>query len=167
MKKTLLIFLALLPLIAFTAAHKFYVSATNIQYKEEQQSLQIISHVFTDDLEDLLQTRYSKDLYLVKGEEHPEADRYIQRYFQDKLHISVNGKKRKLNYIGKEYEKDQLLVYIEVEDVEPLKNISVENAVLTDLFPEQKNVIKIEYGGKIKSLLLMREDPEGTINFGN
>ncbi len=156
-----------MPLFAFTAEHKFYVSATDIEYNEKQRSLQIISHVFTDDLEDLLQTRYSDELTLVKGDEHPAADDYVQRYFQDKFRVSVNGKERSFNYIGKEYDKDQLLVYLEIEDVEPVKTIGVENAVLTDLFPEQKNVIKVEYGGKIKSLLLMRDNQSGTLKFSN
>ena len=167
MKKYILLLLAVLPLFAFTAAHKFYVSATDIEYNEKQRSLQIISHVFTDDMEKLLQTRYNEELTLVKDDEHPAADELVQKYFRDKFSISVNGKDRKVNYIGKEYDKDQLLVYLEVEDVEPLKNISVENEVLTDLFPEQKNVVKVEHEGKIKSLLLMRDDPSGTLNFSN
>ena len=66
MKKTFLLFLALLPLLAFTAAHKFYVSATDIEYNEENRSLQIISYVFVDDLEKLLKTRYSEELFLLK-----------------------------------------------------------------------------------------------------
>ena len=166
MKKFLLLFLAALPLLAFTAVHKFYVSATDIEYNEKQRSLQIISHVFTDDLEDLLQARYDDKLTLVKGDEHPAADGFIQKYFQDKFRINVNGKDRSFKYIGKEYDKDQLLVYLEVEDVEALKNISVKNELLTDLFPEQKNVIKVEYEGEIKSLLLMRDNLSGTLNFG-
>lgn len=167
MKLKLIFLLALLPLLSFTIAHKFYVSATDIEYNERQRSLQVISHVFTDDLESLLKTRYNKELYLIKEGEHPAADEFVKQYFQDKLHITVNGKKRSLKYLGKEYDKDQLLVYIEVEDVEPVKSIKVENAVLTDLFPEQKNVVKVEYGGKIKSLLLMNDAVEGTIHFSN
>jgi hypothetical protein len=167
MKKTILLILALLPLLAFTAAHKFYVSATDIEYNEKQKSLQIISHVFTDDMEKLLQARYSDKLALVKGDEHPAADDYTEKYFNDKFRVSVNGKDRSINYIGKEYDKDQLLVYLEIEDVEPIKNIRVENAVLTDLFPEQKNVVKVAYNGKIKSLLLIRDDPSGTLKFSN
>lgn len=167
MRKTILLFLAVLPLLAFTEAHKFYVSATDIEYNEKQRSLQIISHVFTDDLENLLQTRYSKELTLVKENEHPAADDYVQRYFSDKLKLSVNGKERSFNYIGKEYDKDQLLVYLEVEGVEPLKTIGVKNAVLTDLFPEQKNVVKVKFKNEIKSLLLMWDNLSGTINFRN
>lgn len=165
MKKTFLLFLALLPLLAFTAAHKFYVSATDIEYNEENRSLQIISYVFVDDLEKLLKTRYSEELFLLKEGEHKDADKYLEKYFSDKLKISVNGKLRQFNYIGKEYDKDQLLVYLEVENVEPFQNISVENAVLTDIFPEQKNVVKVERNGKIKSLLLSRNELGGTLNF--
>lgn len=167
MKKNILIFLTLLPLLAFTAVHKFYVSATDIKYNEEQRALQIISHVFTDDMEDLLKERYNKEIFLTKEEEHSAADELVKKYFQDKLSIKVNGKQRTLRYLGKEYDKDQLLVYLEVEEVEPVKNIAVQNAVLTDLFPEQKNVVKVAYGGKIKSLLLMRDNQEGTLNFSN
>lgn len=163
MKKFVL--LLLLPLLSFTALHKFYVSSTDIEYNEKNRSLQIISHVFVDDLEDLLKARYNKELYLVQGKEHPQADEYVEKYFQTKLKIRVNGKERKLNYIGKEYDKDQLLVYIEVEDVEPIKTASVENSILTDLFPEQKNVIKFENKGEIKSLLLSQGMERGSLNF--
>lgn len=165
MKKTLLLFLALIPILAFTAAHKFYVSATDIEYNEKNRSLQIISYVFTDDLENLLKTRYSEELYLLKEGEHEKADHFVEKYFSDKLRISVEGKPRNIIYLGKEYDKDQLLVYLEIENVEPFEQISVENAVLTDLFPDQKNVVKVERNGKIKSLLLSRNELSGTLNF--
>lgn len=166
MKKILVLVLALVPLLAFTTAHKFYVSATDMEYNEEARALQIISYVFVDDLEKLLKTRYSDDLYLLKEGEHEDADKYVERYFRDKLKIEIEGEDRHFNYIGKEYDKDQLLVYLEVEDVGSFDQISVENGVLTDLFPEQKNVVKVENKGKIKSLLLSRNEIRGTLNFG-
>ncbi|MFD0976379.1 DUF6702 family protein [Salinimicrobium gaetbulicola] len=167
MRKTLLLFIALLPLLSFTAAHKFYVSATDIEYNEKNRSLQIISHVFIDDLEKLLKERYHPDLFLLKKGEHPKSDEFIERYFNDKFKIRVNGKEVELNYLGKEYDKDELLIYIEVTDVEPIQNIFVKNAVLTDIFPEQKNVIKVEYKGTIKSLLLTRSEVDGILKFSN
>lgn len=164
MKKFLLLFIAL-PLLSFSVVHKFYVSATDIQYSEESESLQIISHVFIDDLERLLKERYNNELFLLNEDEHPDADAFINKYFQDKLFISVDGEEKKLNYIGKEYDNDQLLVYLEVPDVKPFRKIHVENAVLTDLFPEQKNVVKVDHKGKVKSLLLTRNDSAGSLNF--
>lgn len=165
MKKILILFVLLLPQLSFNTAHKFYVSVTDIEYNEKEKSLQIISRVFIDDLEKLLKERYKKDLFLLKKGEHPEADAYVQRYFQDKLKIEVNGKERTLKYLGKEYDNDELLLYIEVENVEPFSQIEVENTVLTDIFPEQKNIIKVENKGKVKSLLLMRDKVKGSLNF--
>lgn len=165
MRKILILFVLLLPQLSFTTAHKFYVSVTDIEYNEKQKSLQIIAHVFIDDLEKLLKERYKKDLFLLKKGEHPEADAYVQKYFEDKMKISVNGKERTLKYIGKEYDNDELLLYIEVENVEPFDKIEVENTVLTDMFPEQKNIIKVENKGEVKSLLLMRDKVKGTLNF--
>ena len=56
LKKSFLILL--LPLFAFTAAHKFYVSVTNVTYSEKNEALQITSRVFIDDLEEVLKERY-------------------------------------------------------------------------------------------------------------
>ena len=165
MKKYFLLFLFLMPLLAFTGMHKFYVSLTDVEYNPETEALQIISRVFTDDMERLLQERFDEDLYLLKKEEHPLADEFLEKYVTGKLKISVNGKERKLNYLGKEYENDQLVLYIEVEDVEPVERIAVENTILTDLFPEQKNVVKVEVGDKIKSLLLGSSQERGLLKF--
>ena len=46
-KKSLL--LLVLPLLAFSTAHKFYVSVTNINYSEKTEAIQITSRVFIDD----------------------------------------------------------------------------------------------------------------------
>ena len=154
-----------MPLLAFTGLHKFYVSLTDIEYNPETEALQIISRVFTDDMERLLQERFNEDLYLLKEEEHPLADEFLEKYVRGKLRVSVNGEERKLNYLGKEYENDQLVLYIEVEDVEPVERIAVENTILTDLFPEQKNVVKVEVGDKIKSLLLGSSQERGLLKF--
>ena len=167
MKKTLLLFLALLPLMSFSVLHKFYVSETDVEYNPEAKSLQIISHVFIDDMEKLLKERYSAELFLLKEDEHPQADKYVKKYFLDKLKISVNGRDLKINYLGKEYDNDQLVLYLEVENVGAFNDISIENTVLADLFPQQKNVIKVKNKGEIKSLLLSKFQPRGSLNFSN
>lgn len=62
-KKTILVLL--LPLLAFTTFHKYYVSVTQIEYVKKQQSVQIISRIFLDDFEDVLQARYNEKLFLL------------------------------------------------------------------------------------------------------
>ncbi|GHA46025.1 hypothetical protein GCM10007103_28850 [Salinimicrobium marinum] len=167
MKKTILLLIFLLPLISFTEAHKFYLSVTDMEYSEKNKSLQIISRVFTDDMENLLKTRYSKGLYLTKEEEHEAADGFLKKYLSEKLEIQVNGEQRKFNYLGKKYDNDQLVLFLEVEDLPDLTNVIVRNEVLTDLFPDQKNVVHVSFKGVTKSLLLSRSNESGRINFRN
>lgn len=150
---------------SFSGGHKFYVSVTEVEYNSDHQSLQIISRVFTDDMENLLKNRYNENLYLTEEEEHDAVDRYLSKYISQKLKIKIDGKPKNLLYLGKEYENDLLLLYIEVEDVKFITNVEVQNLILTDLFAEQKNVVHVEVRGKTKSLLLSRDNRAGLIKF--
>lgn len=165
MKNTLL-FLLLLPFLSsFTSLHKFYVSVTEIEYNEKEQSLQIISRVFIDDLEDVLKKRYNQDIKLGVRDETPGVRDHLEKYLQQKLNIQVNGKSVHLNYLGKEYENDMVLLYLEVPDVEDFKNIKVKNSVLMDLYEDQKNLIHVENRNVTKSMILISGKDENVLNF--
>lgn len=151
----------------YSGPHKFYVSVTEVEYNQNQSSLQIISRVFTDDMEKLLQTRYLKDLYLARESEHDQADVYLEEYLSQKLKITVDGTSYPHTFLGKQYDNDLLILYIEVEDVKAVSQIYVKNQILTDLFPGQKNVVHVEVGDKTRSLLLNRDRDSGLLNFGN
>lgn len=161
--KFILLFLGL-SLSSYTAVHKFYVSVTEIEYNEKAESLQIISRVFTDDFEDLLKKRYDKNIIL--GEkETADVNSYIKKYLEQKLQIEVNLKKVDINYLGKEYENDMVILYLEVSNVNDLQSIKVRNTVLMDLYEEQKNLIHVEYRKKIKSMILTSGNEVNEINF--
>ena len=53
-----------LTLSSFAGLHKFYLSVTNVDYAEKEESLQIISRIFVDDMENALKTRYDFDARL-------------------------------------------------------------------------------------------------------
>ncbi len=78
----------------------------------------------------------------------------IEKYLHQKLALKTEGEDLDFNYLGKEYEADQIVLYIEVENVQPFKKIEVSNTILTDLFDDQKNVVHVTVDGKTKSLLL-------------
>ena len=73
----------------------------------------------------------------------------------------------KLRYLGKKYDKDQLVLFIEGENLEPFKKISITNAVLTDMFDDQKNVVNIKVKDEVKSLMLRRDADTDVLNFGS
>lgn len=168
MKKISFLLASLFVLTAFkTGAHEFYLSVTEIEYKEEKQSLQIITRVFTDDFEEVLRKRFDDDIRLSLDSEEGPVEEMTEKYLNQKLQINIDGKTLQLNYLGKEYDSDQVILYIEVEDVTTFSEIEVNNAILTDLFDDQKNVVHVKVNGITKSMLLQKNSDNQSLIFKN
>ncbi|MCK8523942.1 hypothetical protein M0D21_20360 [Aquimarina sp. D1M17] len=166
MKKILLVlfFGAFLLFSSFTA-HKFYVSVTQVDYNQEQQSLQIITRIFIDDLEEVLQERYDNSIELGLKGETSGVETYIKKYLNQKINFVVNGKMASFTYVGKEYEDDLLIFYLEIENITSFDTIEVSNQVLMDLFEEQQNIVHVKKGNKRKSLILEHRRDTGMLKF--
>lgn len=166
MKFLKLSFLILLfPLITASSAHKFYVSITKIEYVAEKNSLQIITKIFTDDMETALKERYSREVSLgTKRETQTDID-LLQKYLLQKIKISINGKPTELKYLGQEYEMDMVVSYIEIQNVKDLSSIEIENKALMDVYPEQQNIVHFKKGHNRRSLILDKDSPNGVFNF--
>ncbi len=164
LKKVLVVLL--LPLLAFAVAHKFYLSVTTVDYSEKDRALQISSRVFIDDMDKLLLERYGLKANLATKDESSQANDFIEKYFRSKLAISVNGKEVAYDYLGKKYDNDLMICFLEIPGVEldTLNSVAVQNEVLMDYFEEQKNVVHIRVKGEKKSFVLIRENNKGMLN---
>ena len=64
MRNPLLLFLLVITCFSFAPVHKFYVSVTEMEYVKEKKSVQIITRIFIDDFEAVLNTRFGTELFL-------------------------------------------------------------------------------------------------------
>ncbi|WP_047244635.1 DUF6702 family protein [Maribacter thermophilus] len=163
-KKVLVLFL--LPLLAFTVAHKFYISVTNVGYSEKDDALQIITRVFLDDMVAVLNERYGIDSKL-GTEEESEMDReYFEKYLRSKFSVEINGEVVDYNLLGKKYDTDMLICYLEVPKINlpEVSSVAIVNEVLTDMFDEQQNVVHFKIKDKKKSFVLLKSDIKGMLN---
>ena len=158
------ILLFLLPLLSFTM-HKYYLSLTQIEYNNEEKSIQIIINVFMDDIEEALNKTYKVDLKLTTKDELKDNDKYFSEYLSKKLHLKVNDKPVSFNYLGKEYEGDLVYFYLEIKNISDVATINITNQILMDYFPKQQNLIKSKVNKKHKSLLLTKDDDKGLLKF--
>ena len=154
-----------LVMFSFTAVHKFYVSVTQIEYVEEKGALQIITRIFIDDIEDLLQTRYDKAITLSPTKDSKMIDLYLEKYFNQKFKVKVNGKSLTYNFLGKKYEEDLMICFIEIENLKDLKSIEVTNEILMDLFEEQQNIVHVKKDDDRKSVILEKGKDTGMLKF--
>ncbi|ARV05729.1 hypothetical protein BTO04_03005 [Polaribacter sp. SA4-10] len=162
-KKTLFLLL-IIPLLSFSA-HKYYLSLTQITYKPEAKSVQVIINVFMDDIEVALNKKYAIDLNLTTEKELKDNDIYFEKYLNEKLHFKIDDISKEFNYLGKEYDGDLVYFYLEIENIEHVKSIGITNKILIDYFPKQQNLIKSKVGKKHKSILLTAKNDKGLLKF--
>ena len=155
----------LFPLVSAAPAHKFYVSITKIEFVKEKGSLQIITKIFTDDLEKALRHRYDPSISLGTKKETDASREFLQQYLLKKITLKVNGTRVQPYFIGKEFETDMLVAYMEVEGVVNLKSIEIENKVLIEIYPEQQNIIHLKTQKSRRSLILDKNEPSGKLKF--
>ncbi|WP_289644894.1 DUF6702 family protein [Maribacter aestuarii] len=163
-KKTFLIFL--MPLLAFTVAHKFYISVTNVGYSEKDKAIQITTRVFLDDMNAVLKARYDIDSKLGTKKESDVDREYLEKYLRTKFLVEIDGNPKDYTILGKKYDTDMIICYLEVPNVELSKvsSIAIQNEILTDIYDEQQNVVHLKINGKKKSFVLLKSDTKGMLN---
>ncbi len=166
MKKYKIFFLAIVfPLLSFTELHKYYVSVTEVEYVKEQKAVQITSRIFIDDFEKMLREKYDKDITLAIDDEKSTVNFYTKKYLKEKLKIMINEQEVEFKFLGKEYEDDIMISYLEIENIDIISSIKVANQVLFDVFPDQQNIVRFKINSKNKSFLLTKESDKGMLKF--
>lgn len=163
MKKALILFF-ILPLFSFSI-HKYYISLTEIEYKEETQSVQMIMNVFMDDIETAINKDYNVNLKLTTKQELKKVDELFFNYLQKHFKVKINNKNVDFHFIGKEYDGDIVYFYLEIENIQSLQSIDIESTVLIKHFPDQQNLIKVSIKKERKSLFLNKKNDKGLLNF--
>ena len=134
-----LIFL-LLSLFIPVIRHDFHTSLAEVQYNPAEQTLEVSLRVFTDDLESAL----SKDNggKTIRVTDDAAADPFIRNYLSRHFAVVDAANRRKpVNLLGKEIMVDVAWIYFEVREVESLSGKRLQNAVLTELFDDQINMV--------------------------
>ncbi len=162
--KKILVFLVLLPLLSFSL-HKYYISLTDITYKEEEKSVQIIINVFMDDIENVLNQENHIDLQLTTKKELSNNDVYFQQYLEKNLSIKINNTAKKIDFLGKEYDGDLVYFYLEISNITSFSSIEIQNTLLVNHFSRQQNMVKVKVGKQRKSILLSKKSDKGLLKF--
>lgn len=161
----ILVLLLVIPLLSFVTMHKFYVSVTNIEHSKADKALQITTRIFIDDFQKVLEERYDFKGELTMEKEAKEVEELMKKYVTKKLKIWVNGELKAFNFLGKKYEDDVAICYLEIEGIEKVHSLEVENGILYEIEEDQQNLVHVKINDQRKSLLLVRENDKGLLNF--
>jgi hypothetical protein len=159
-----LIFLSVFMFSAFDK-HEEYYSLTNIQYKESEKSLQIVMRFFVDDFDSVLKSVYEQDFELGTTREINSTNDYILQYLQSHFDLIVEGQRLKFNWVGKEYKKDAIYIYLEIPNTQQFKEIKVKNTCFLETYKSQENIVKFKVRNQYKTLILNAQKPIDTVIF--
>jgi len=152
--KSFLLLCVVLLTASFSSLHKYYVSVTEVNFVKSERSLQIITRLFIDDIEQLLQEKYNKNLVLNDNLEPDTTQTHIGNYLKQNFTVALNNRPVNFIFLGKDYDNNIMRCYLEIKNIDSVNSISITNKVLIDLFSNQKNIIKLNINSNQKSYLL-------------
>jgi hypothetical protein len=148
-----------------SAHHPLHLSATEINYNAKENTMELSCRIFTDDFEDALSKSYKVKTDLSAPAGHKAMDGLVKKYMAAHIALAANGKPARLNYLGFEKDNEAVIVYMESEKVENLRNLETTCTVLYDLFDDQTNIFHVTFNGNRKSSKLSYPDRKLTTAF--
>lgn len=105
----------------------------------------------------------STELRFTQANESAEAEPMLMDYLNEFFYVKANQQKLDLSIKRKSLHGEgintALAVEFEVEHVQPLQTLEIKNAVFTDLFFDQNNIIYLHVGADSKSFMLSKDTP--------
>ncbi len=145
--------------------HKYYVSVSNMKYNAEAKSLQMTTRFFIDDFEDILSAREEREISLGNSSELKDLKPVITGYLLNKLQIKTDDVSQDIDFLGAEYEADQIILYIEIPVEQQPREIEMSFTAFFELFEDQKNLVHCKIGDKRKTLLMHSNKKTDSVKF--
>ena len=151
-------------------AHPLRLSLCEIEYTSKDARLTIDLKLFLTDVnEALVFDPKSEELAFCQPNESANAEALLLDYLDRFFYVKVNGKPVDLEIKSKKLsgkgDNTALVVYFEVDQSTPMKTLEVKNAVFTDLFFDQSNIVYVHVDGKPNSLMLNKKTPTHKLTF--
>lgn len=147
--------------------HPLHLSVVEANHNAEEKTLEITCKIFRDDFEKILKQNFKTRVDLINPPNRSAMEKLVKDYIYQHLRIKLEGKNEKLECLGFEFERgeDAVYCYFEIEDLKSIKQLSVSNTILHDLFDDQQNIIHVTVDGNRKSSKLNYPASEASFSF--
>lgn len=151
-------------------AHPLRLSLCEIEYTSASQVISIRLKLFLTDVnEAIVFDPNSDELAFCQPNESPRADQLLLSYLDSFFYVKANGKKIPLKVERKklsgEGENTALWVYFASSEPINLNSLEIKNAVFTDLFFDQNNIVYVHVDKASKSIMLNKKTPHHRLNY--
>ena len=134
--------------------HDYYVSSTEVVFTEDKQQLQVTTRVFIEDLEAYFNSQTEDKIQLQPDLEPVKIDSLVHVFFKNNFNLFFNKKEVAINYIGRQYKEDQILIFAEAAEVSPPSSFEIHNTILIPFRMGQQNIVHLKTTNTKKSFLM-------------
>ncbi len=145
--------------------HDFHTSWMTMTLDENKKQFEVEWRTDTEHLEAVLSERANEEVHLSDSSTN---DLLILLYISENLDIKFNGKKQRIGVATVEVNFSETIVHLKpIKCRRKLKDIEIGNTLLIDSFPNQSNMVQINFKGKMYSMLFNETNKLDKITFGN
>ena len=80
--------------------------------------------------------------------------RFHSTILKEKIKISINKKPQGIEFLARELEGDVLILYTKITISKKINTFEIYNSLVTEIYPEQQNIVHSNINGNKKSLLM-------------
>lgn len=152
------------------ASHPLRLSLCEIEYSSKEQLLTINLKLFLMDVnEALVFDPESTELSFCQPNESVNAEQLLLDYLDQYFYVKANERKVDIKIKSKKLSGEgvnlALGVFFECQQKQPLTSLEIKNAIFTDLFFDQNNIVYVHVDGDSKSLMLNKKTTTHRLNF--
>ena len=145
--------------------HPVHIATVEVEHNATDKTLEITCKTFWDDFESILSKINKNRVDLTSDKTVEENNKKIFAYIRSHLVITVDGKTIPLSFVG--YEKEDVVVYsyLQADNISSIKNVTIVNTIVHDMFDDQVEIIHMIVNGNRKSTKLDYPAKDATFSF--
>ena len=160
--------LLLVPMVGWP--HPLRLSLCQIEYSSQAATLTVSLRLFLTDVnEALVFDPYSRSLRFAEADESESAEPLLLAYLDEFFSLEANGESVPVSVqskvLGGAGEDTTLSIEFSHPLAAPLRSMTIKNAVFTDLFFDQTNIVYVHVDDDSRSMMLSKSTLSHTLEF--
>ncbi|MGB3721422.1 MAG: DUF6702 family protein [Pacificimonas sp.] len=141
------------------AAHPLKLSETSVSANPRTGQLEVAHSLSLHDMPEMLRSMGAANIDVIGS---GEARTFVESYVAQHFHIVADGQPVTLGLIGSEIDGGQLWVYQEAA-IPDAAELTIDDRLLHDVFPDQQNRVNVDLGGGIDTLVFRNGSAPQTV----
>lgn len=128
---------------SFVSAQGFHSSSTKVEHDNHMAVLTITSRFLTADLEKVVGEKTANK---------SSFDAKLKQYIGNRIVLTINNSPVRISYFGFQTNDKMTRIYMKAENITKIESLSLKMSMLTDVYPDQQNMVAFDLNGKRKSV---------------